>query len=342
MLCPPNLNYRGIRIAWRHRNAQRDPVPGLTASMSDSTARTFSSDFKRFFLRGLVILLPSVLTLWIVVKAYQFVDGAIAEPINQSVRATMNRVAPYWTPLRNQFDPTDEQVEALIAARAAERRTTSVGAARSELRQANINSWWTARWYMNLIGLIIAIIAVYTAGRLLGGFLGRRVYRYIERIITTVPVFKQVYPYVKQIVDFLFSDEKSIEFNRVVVVEYPRKGIWSVGFQTSSSLQLIQDQAGESVAIFIPSSPTPFTGYTITVPRRDVLELPITVEEAIRFVVSGGVLVPDHQRIASMINGEAGGDGGTPRLVESVQQPALTAPASSAGTAATPEVESTP
>lgn len=266
--------------------------------MSDPSARTFGSDFKRFFLRGLVVVLPSVLTLWIVVKAYQFVDSAIAEPINRSVRLTMNNLAPYWSPLRSQFDPGPDQ---LRDARAALSRPLTDDALIARLRQENIHEWWNDHWYMNLIGLIVAIVAVYIAGRLLGGFLGRRVYKHIERIITSLPVFKQVYPYVKQIVDFLFSDEKAIQFNRVVVVEYPRKGIWSLGFQTGGTLQSIQSHAGESVTIFIPSSPTPFTGYTITVPRCEVIEVPISVEEAIRFTVSGGVLVPDHQQIDDSI-----------------------------------------
>jgi uncharacterized membrane protein len=150
---------------------------------------------------------------------------------------------------------------------------------------------------MNLIGLVVAIIAVYIVGRLLGGFLGKRLYKHIERLITSLPVFKQVYPYVKQIVDFLFSDEKALKFNRVVVLEYPRKGIWSIGFLTGGTMRAIGDHAGDSVTVFIPSSPTPFTGYTITVPRTDVIEVPISVEEAIRFTVSGGVLIPDHQSI---------------------------------------------
>ena len=105
-----------------------------------------------------------------------------------------------------------------------------------------------------------------------------------------------MYPYVKQVVDFFFSDERPIKFNRVVAVEYPRKGIWSVGFLTGDSLPSIQTKLGESVTVFVPSSPTPFTGYTITIRREDIIELPLTVEEAIRFAVSGGVLVPDHQR----------------------------------------------
>lgn len=305
--------------------------------MTDHSARTFSSDFKRFFLRGLVILLPSVLTLWIVVKAYQFVDTAIAEPINRSVRVMLHQASPHWAPLRSEFDPSESQINAALADRAVQRRlvdrerarreltlqirrdsndpslmpseeelnayiatlpaTSSINtqAIRSELRQRAINQWWNARWYMNFIGLIIAVIAVYIAGRLLGGFFGRRIYRKIESVITSVPVFKQVYPHVKQIVDFLFNDEQPIKFNRVVVVQYPRKGIWSIGFLTGPSMKSIVDHAGEALTVFVPSSPTPFTGYTITVPKDDVMELSLSVDEAVRFLVSGGVLIPDHQ-----------------------------------------------
>lgn len=307
--------------------------------MNDQSERTFSADFKRFFLRGLVILLPSVLTLWIVVKAYQFVDTAIAEPINRSVRIAMNQSAPYWRVLRDEFEPSHGQLNAAIAERAAERRLVdrererrslrlemrrdsddltvtptedelnahiaslpevaalNMMALRAELRQRAINQWWASRWYMNFIGLIIAVVAVYIAGRVLGGFFGRQIYRKLEGVLTSVPVFKQVYPYVKQIVDFLFSDDQPIKFNRVVVVEYPRKGIWSVGFLTGPTLRSVADRAGKSVTIFIPSSPTPFTGYTITVPHEEVIEVPISVEEAIRFAVSGGVLIPDHQQL---------------------------------------------
>ena len=297
--------------------------------MSETSASTFNSDFKRFFLRGLVILLPSILTLWIVVKAYQFIDSAIAEPINQSVRVAMVNLAPYWSPLQNEFDPseiqlnaaiaeravsrgavnrdqvrmelrdrgvveiTEDQLNAAIAAQAIQREAVYPEAMRSELRQQNIDQWWAGHWYMNFIGLIVAIIAVYTAGRLLGGFLGKRLYRHIERLIISVPVFKQVYPYVKQVVDFLFSEDKTMQFNRVVAVEYPRRGVWSIGFQTGAAVQSIHSHAGsDSVTVFIPCSPTPFTGYAIAVPRSEVLDLPMTVEEAIRYIVSAGVLIP--------------------------------------------------
>lgn len=338
--------------------------------MSEHANRTFSSDFKRFFLRGLVILLPSVLTLWIFMMAYQFVDKNIAEPINRGVRLLMVNASPYLQPLQDAFDPTDAQIrnrfqelqaaglrapggdvlaeelrqgvqepgDNLVQIRQQDLRrmgqpvpdeervrqslrtginqpsdalvatyreqlfdrgepVAGTDAIRAELRQANIREWWLHRWYMNLIGLVLAIVGVYTAGRLLGGYFGRKIYQRIERVIVSIPIFKQVYPSVKQVVDFLFSDEQPMKFNRVVVAEYPRKGIWSVGFLTGPTLRSVAEYSGDAVTIFIPSSPTPFTGYTITVPRSEVIEVPLTVDEAIRFAVSGGVLIPDHQQI---------------------------------------------
>jgi uncharacterized membrane protein len=326
--------------------------------MTDHAPRTFTGDFKRFFLRGLVILLPSVLTLWIVVKAYQFVDGSVAQPINRGVRLLLVKGADHWDPLRQQFDPSSDAIRselwnrmqrgeldveavgdvqsrpvmlAILAGRNSSPTITEDAAAeaarvmaarprlqddllrqraliREQLRRASVRQWWDDRWYMDLVGILAAIIAVYTAGRVLGGYLGRRLYKRVEGVITSLPVFKQVYPSVKQVVDFLFGDEQPIKFNRVVAVQYPRKGIWSVGFLTGDSLAAIQSlTGGEAVTVFIPSSPTPFTGYTITVPKGDVLDLALTVDEALRFAVSGGVLVPEHLRAAQPLapGGEA-------------------------------------
>ena len=82
---------------------------------STPQARTFSADFKRFFIRGLVILLPSVLTLWIVVKAYQFVDNTIAEPINRGVRAALVQISGTWEPLERVFDdPVDNMAHQFL------------------------------------------------------------------------------------------------------------------------------------------------------------------------------------------------------------------------------------
>jgi len=84
----------------------------------------------------------------------------------------------------------------------------------------------------------------------------------------------------------------------VVAVQYPRKGLWSVGMVTGDTMSRIQEAAGEPcLTVFIASSPTPFTGYVITVPKGDTVDLPITVEDALKFAVSGGVVIPANQAI---------------------------------------------
>jgi uncharacterized membrane protein len=268
--------------------------------MIDSNSKQKKS--KRPFLRGLAVLLPSVLTLWLIVKAYQFIDSTIAEPINRGIRAAFIQVPKYFPSVADTFmmSPSQKTLEtAAAAANINPSNTEALNMLSQELFAASVNTWWVDHPWMNLLGLIVAAFVVYISGRLVGGLIGRAFYRRIERIMVAVPVIRKVYPYIKQLVDFLISDEEKPKFSRVVAVEYPRKGIWSVGFMTGGSLQSIEKQLPDSITVFIPSSPTPFTGYTITVQKKDTIDLPISVEEAIRFSVSGGVLVPDHQILLS-------------------------------------------
>jgi uncharacterized membrane protein len=259
--------------------------------MHNQTSRTFSADFRRFFLRGLAVLLPSVLTLWILVYAYRFIDTNIAEPVNQGVRWSITQLTPRWEMLRREFEPSEETIDLALAERLRlDRKPPMREAVRMELRAQNVAAWWSESWPMDLIGLAIAIIAVYILGRLVGGYIGPRVYKRIEGLFIRLPLVKQVYPSVKQVVDFFVAD-KPVKFNSVVMVQYPSKGIWSMGFLTGPGIQAVA-AAGESVTVFIPSSPAPFTGWTITVARRDLVELDITVDEAIRYLVSAGVLAP--------------------------------------------------
>ena len=280
--------------------------------MGKNNDKRFGSDFRHFFVRGLIVLLPTVLTLWIVVAAYRFVDANIAQPINLGVQQAVLVVTPKIVDekrLPSLFVVTEDQLEQ----RRQERRKASLAPMpeaelRSQIRATNFSQWWDSHWYTRYSGLFVAIVLIYLAGRMLGGFIGRRLYARLEKLLARIPIFKQVYPHVKQIVDFLFG-ENQMQFSKVVIVEYPRKGIWTVGLLTGDSLKDIQSRMGtEIVSVFIPSSPTPFTGYTITVPREDAIELPITIEEALRFVVSGGVLVPDHERMGAIegIPGDSG------------------------------------
>lgn len=277
--------------------------------MPPPARRTFGSDFRTFFLRGLAILLPSVLTLWLLWAAFQFVQRNVAEPINSGIRLTVIQVAPRvlnQDDLPSWFTVTPDAVELVRQERARQGlRPLPDDKIRVLVRERNFAEWWNDHWYLRIIGLLVAITLFYLAGVLLGGFIGRRIYHRVESLMTRLPLIKQVYPSIKQVVDFLLGDKNQITFNRVVVVEYPRKGVWTLGFHTGPTLKVIDNAAGvECVSVFIPSSPTPFTGYAINLPRDEVFDVNMTIDEALRFVVSGGVLVPDHLR-SRPVNGAA-------------------------------------
>ena len=106
---------------------------------------------------------------------------------------------------------------------------------------------------------------------------------------------RNVYSSVKQVTDFMFS-EQEIEYTRVIAIEYPRKGIWSLGLVTGESMADIGAAANEPVlSVLIPTSPMPFTGYTINVKRSEAVDLDITLDQAFQFIVSCGVVVPPQQ-----------------------------------------------
>ena len=123
----------------------------------------------------------------------------------------------------------------------------------------------------------------------------------VEKFIMNTPLLRQVYPYVKQITDFLFiqEEEKKKMFSRVVAVEYPRKDIWSLGFVTGSGIEkVVENEKKEFLTVLIPTSPTPFTGFVIMVPKKSTIEMDMTIEQALRFTVSGGVINPGRERPA--------------------------------------------
>jgi uncharacterized membrane protein len=265
-----------------------------------SSSQPSRGNFRRFFLRGLAVVLPATLTLWILAQAYLWVNDSIAEPINGGIRYVLLQTFSSWPTLPEYWGitPTAEDVD---LARSALGLSSGDASHDFEIvfdyQSGVIHGWWNNYWPVRIIGLLVAVLAVYLAGRLVGGWVGRVAYRQIERGIQSLPVIKKIYSWIKQIVDFLFSpQDKAMQFRRVVAVEYPKKGIWAVGFQTGSALATLKDCVGEDGStVFIPSSPTPFTGYTITVPVASTIELPLTVEEAIGFTISGGVLRPPSQ-----------------------------------------------
>jgi uncharacterized membrane protein len=306
---------------------------------------------RQIFFRGLAIILPTVLTIWILIAAYQFVQTRIARPINNGIQALVVQLS-HW-PTARDVD-LDEAVDSLTVVQKDQwqlidsEQKKQLGDGYSAAMQIKTRRQWmrnqpeieaTARhlalvqWWqsvrigtwavLDLIGLAVAIVLIYIVGVILSGYIGRRLYHRGEQVIGRVPLIRRVYPSVKQVTDFFFSGEQAggSAFNRVVAVEYPRRGIWSVGLVTGQTMRNIQAKIGqESLTVFIPSSPTPVTGYVITVPECDTIDLSVTIEEALKFAVSLGVLVPPSQEISIKPRPDGGPDVLTP------SQPAPEAP----------------
>lgn len=153
-------------------------------------------------------------------------------------------------------------------------------------------------WFDYLLAAVLGLTLVVLLGFLARNFIGRKFVALLEWFVTRVPVVKSIYPHAKQLVEFFFSDNKSIEFDTVAVIEYPRHGLWSIAFVTGTGLKSVQEAVGKRmVTVYVPSSPAPMTGYTMVMPAEDVIQIDITVEEAMKFVVSGGVLPPVEEHV---------------------------------------------
>lgn len=153
-------------------------------------------------------------------------------------------------------------------------------------------------FHLSLVAIILILALLYFLGRIVNVRIGHWfVSRFESGVLGRLPVIRNVYGSVKQVTDFLFS-EGQVDFRRVVAIEYPRRGIWSLAFVTGDSMLDITTAVGEPcVTVLVFNSPIPLTGFTICLPRSHVLDLNITVEHAMNFGFSCGVLVPPHQRV---------------------------------------------
>ncbi|MDP2831266.1 MAG: DUF502 domain-containing protein, partial [Candidatus Omnitrophota bacterium] len=157
-----------------------------------------------------------------------------------------------------------------------------------------INSYLKAAFGFSIpgLGFILAILIILVTGFVVSHLLSKRALPLIERWFLKLPGIRQLYPPVKQIVGFIFSKDKAV-FKKVVLVEYPSKGIWSVGFMTNEGFREAQELIGqELVHVLIGSTPSPWSGFLILVPKNAVKFLKISEEECIKLIVSGGILKP--------------------------------------------------
>jgi uncharacterized membrane protein len=220
--------------------------------------------FKSYFLRGLAVLLPTILTIWICVWVYKFVQENISIYVSKALVHLIMFVQGEGG--ISERDLTDILVKGYAG---------------------------------SVIGFLVALIIVCIVGALLASVVGRAIWRVIEDFIMNVPFLRRVYPYVKQVTDFVLTPEEQEKlFSRVVAIEYPRKGIWSIGLVTGSGLRKVTENVEkEFLTVLIPNSPTPVTGYVIMVPKEQTIALDMTIEEAFRFAISAGVIAPPNQQL---------------------------------------------
>ncbi len=146
------------------------------------------------------------------------------------------------------------------------------------------------------LGVILALIVLLVTGVLAANFVGRALVSGWESLLERIPFVRAVYSAAKKFSEIVFSDS-SESFKKVLLIEYPRKGLYSLAFQTATDLGEVQARTGEDVVCcFVPTTPNPTSGLIIVVPKKDVTELDMEIDEALKMIISLGVVVPTWSR----------------------------------------------
>ena len=193
---------------------------------------------RTYFLAGLLVLIPLVLTVFIIWKLFIAIDGLLSGFINTML----------------------ERIGIPV---------TSIG-----------------------LGFISVVLLIFLTGMIAKNYFGRKVIRIGEDIVTKIPLMNRIYLAIKQISNAFFSEKREV-LKKAVLIEYPRKGIYSIGFFTQDTKGEVQDRLQQDVvSIFLPTTPNPTSGFLLFVPKSEVAELNMTIEEALKLVISGGAIVP--------------------------------------------------
>jgi uncharacterized membrane protein len=259
--------------------------------------------FRRALLRGLGIVLPPLLTVIVFIWAWTMISQYVLTPVETVSSWALIRWE--WDVRRTRPDPAEiEDYQQLttrewIPQHVYEKVTENPGSSRpvtaADYYHRYVRIRYLQPWVVIPTFLLVFITILYLLGWLLAAGVGRLMWASFEGMIHRLPIIRNVYSSVKQVTDFAFN-EQTIEFNRVVAVEYPRKGIWSMGFVTGESLLDIRSAVNEPVlSLLMPTSPLPMTGFTITVRKSETIDLDITIDQAIQYMVSCGVVVPPKQ-----------------------------------------------
>jgi uncharacterized membrane protein len=265
---------------------------------------TFIGDFKRNFFTGIAALFPILITFFL----FSWVYGHLDRTINRGFTAALVTHPALFAKVFPGVPPEiveDEDVEK-----------------RREYVDQHLP--WSIRFAAVTVGIVAALVVVYLTGIFLRGYFGARIMRRMDRLFERFPLVKSVYPHARQVADFMFGGPGRPQFRRVVAVQYPRRGIYTVGLVTGGGLKGIEDETGlDFVTVFMPTSPTPVTGFVILVPRDSVIELDMNVEDTLKFAMTAGMVAGTRQRPLTVPMAEDEGEGPDPSVGARLRQALL-------------------
>lgn len=145
----------------------------------------------------------------------------------------------------------------------------------------------------SVIGILAVVALVVLAGAAAQTFIGSRARRFYERLLVKLPIVGRVFTWIRQIAEMVFTDKREV-FSKVALVEYPRKGLWTLAFLSSPASEEIRRRSqDELVSLFVPTTPNPTSGFLIMIPARDLIVLDMAPEEALKVILSGGIISPE-------------------------------------------------
>ncbi len=315
----------------------KDLAVNVKERIDEVTAPKRLGPFRRAVLRGLGILLPPLLTIVIFLWVGHTVALYLLDPLENATRSVaVTYFADILTPNDSDSQTGTPDVVVIDGAEhpLSSKGTVTIGEAvyhrtedgkfvpfhvydtvrvgvgrdpmphsAKEIYQWYVEHRWLPARFVVPILLCLFLLVLYLLGKFLAAGIGRFFWNQLERLIHRLPLVSNVYSSIKQVTDFLFS-EPEMQYTRVVAIEYPRKGIWTLGFVTGEPMHDIQNATDEPVvSAFVPHSPMPFTGFAVTVKKSETIDLNITVDQAIQFVVSCGVVIPPPPAIEGPLEG---------------------------------------
>ncbi len=292
--------------------------------------------FRRAILRGLGVVLPPLLTIVVLIWAWKTIESYVLQPTESMLRSgvvwyvhdthtqpppgaekTGDRLLDGYNYNGQHYVPDPVTHRRFIpdyVVKIVDENADYFGAQATPPASANaywhryVQLVWMPRAIVVPVFLIIFVTILFFLGRLFTFGLGHWLVRQFDAAILRIPLVNKVYGGVKQVTDFAFS-EREIEFNRVVAIQYPCEGVWSLGFVTGNSMKELFKINGEPMlSVLMPTSPMPMTGFTVTVKRSEAIDMDLTIDEAIQFVVSCGVVVPPRQRVDAAVEGQVTDD----------------------------------